>query len=120
MRRHLMRRGFTLVELLVVATIMLLLAAAAAPVALTLLNGRSLREASSSVQAVIAGARDRASAARDARGVRLITDANDPTKVRELRFIRPSVPLMSGSAIVVDAVWQAPWDDFTVPFPPGA
>jgi prepilin-type N-terminal cleavage/methylation domain-containing protein len=114
------RRGFTLVELLVVAAIMLLLAAAAAPVALTLLNGRSLREASSSVQAMIAGARDRASAARDARGIRLIPDADDPSIVREIRFIRPSVPLSSGSAIVADAVWNAPWNDFSVPFPTGA
>jgi prepilin-type N-terminal cleavage/methylation domain-containing protein len=114
------RRGFTLVELLVVSVIMLLLAAAAAPVALTLLNGRSLREASSTVQSVLAGARDRASAAREARGVRLIPDSNNPSIVRELRLIRPSAPVMAGSAIVVDAVWNAGWDNFTVPFPPDA
>jgi len=114
---HPTRRGFTLVELLIVVTIMLLLAAAATPVALTLLNGRSLREASSSVQAVLAGARDRASAAREVRGVRLITDNNDQTLVRELRFVRPSTPLMTGSAIVVDAVWQAPWGTFSPSIP---
>ena len=102
---------------------MLLLAAAAAPVALTLLNGRSLREASSSTQAMLAGARDRAAASREPRGVRLIPDANNPSLVRELRFIRPSTPvderqcdrrrrrLERGSDT---------WNDFTVPFPPGA
>jgi len=119
-----LRAGFTLVELLIVASIMLLLAAAAAPVALSLLNGRSLREASSSTQAILAGARDRAAASHEARGVRLITDTENPSIVRELRFIRPSTPLMGGSAIIVDATWNnaAPntWNDFTVPFPPGA
>jgi prepilin-type N-terminal cleavage/methylation domain-containing protein len=113
-----LRAGFTLVELLVVISIMLLLAAAAAPVALSLLNGRSLREASSSTQAMLAGARDRAAASREPRGVRLITDVSNPSLVRELRFIRPSTPVVSGSAIVVDAVWNAGWDNFTVPFPP--
>jgi prepilin-type N-terminal cleavage/methylation domain-containing protein len=115
-----LRSGFTLVELLIVATIMLLLAAAAAPVAMTLLNGRSLREASSNVQAVIAGARDRASSARDARGVRLIPDSNNPSIVREIRYVRPAAPLSTGSAIVVDATWNAGWNSFIVPFPPDA
>jgi prepilin-type N-terminal cleavage/methylation domain-containing protein len=113
-------RGFTLIELLVVMGLVLLLAAAAAPVAMSLLNGRALREASSSVQAAIAGARDRAGSAREARGIRLIADTNDPSLVRELRFVRPSAPMMTGSALVVDAVWNAPWNNFTTPFPTGA
>ena len=113
-----LHKGFTLVELLVVATIMLLLAAAAAPVALTLLNGRSLREASSNLQSVLAGARDRAAASREARGVRLIADSTNPSIVREVRFVRPSAPVSEGSAIVVDATWNAGWDNFLVPFPP--
>jgi prepilin-type N-terminal cleavage/methylation domain-containing protein len=116
------RAGFTLVELLVVIGIILLLTVAAAPVAFSMLNGRAIREASSSVQAVLAGARDRAAFAREARGVRLVTDTatGNPSLVREIRYIRPAAPLSTGSAIVVDSNWNNPWNDYTVPFPPGA
>lgn len=108
------RAGFTLAELLVVIVIVLLLAAAAAPIALAVNNGRALREASSTLQASVAGARDRALANQEPRGIRLIPETDNPSLVRQLRYIKPAKSMALGSAIVVDAIWNDP----TIPYNP--
>lgn len=68
------RRAFTLVELLVVVTIIALISAVALPVVLPALSERRVSEASRLLQAVLSGARDAAIRANAPRGIRLLPD----------------------------------------------
>jgi prepilin-type N-terminal cleavage/methylation domain-containing protein len=68
------RRGFTLVELLVVIVIIALISAAALPVVLPALNERRVSEAARLLQAILAGTRDAAIRANAPRGIRLLPD----------------------------------------------
>jgi prepilin-type N-terminal cleavage/methylation domain-containing protein len=76
-------RGFTLVELLVVITIIALISAATLPVVLPALNHRQVSEAARIVQAALVGARDAAIRDNAPRGIRLLPDplfnGRDPT-----------------------------------------
>lgn len=79
--------GFTLVELLIVIVIMLLITAAAIGTAIPALRDRRVREASRTLQAVLIGARDRALASGQVRGVRLIRSVADPWEVDTLMYV---------------------------------
>ncbi len=68
------RRGFTLVELLVVIVIVALISVAALPVVLPALNERRVSEGARLFQAVLSGARDAAIRANAPRGIRLLPD----------------------------------------------
>lgn len=68
------RRGFTLVELLVVLFIVLLISAVALPVIVPALTNRQIGEAGRVLQAALAGARDAAIHANAPRGLRLLPD----------------------------------------------
>lgn len=68
------RRGFTLVELLVVILIVMIVSAAVIPTALSAINHRQVSEAARMLQAALVGARDRAMQANQPRGVRLLPD----------------------------------------------
>jgi prepilin-type N-terminal cleavage/methylation domain-containing protein len=80
MKRPLNRtqRGFTLVELLVVITIIILISAATLPVIVPAFNHRKVSEAARILQATLAGARDAAIRANAPRGIRLLPDPTFP------------------------------------------
>ena len=68
--------GFTLVEMLVVITIILLISAVTLPVVIPALNNRQVGESARILQAAISGARDAAIRANAPRGIRLLPDTS--------------------------------------------
>ncbi len=74
MRNRPGRRGFTLVEILVVLTIILLVAVIAIPPTFRALNGRQVTDAARIFQGALAGIRDAAIKANEPRGIRLMPD----------------------------------------------
>jgi prepilin-type N-terminal cleavage/methylation domain-containing protein len=66
--------GFTLVEMLVVITIIVLVSAVTLPAVLPALNRRAVSEASRVLQAALVGARDQAILDNAPRGIRLLPD----------------------------------------------
>jgi prepilin-type N-terminal cleavage/methylation domain-containing protein len=68
------RRGFTLVELLVVMVIILAISVVALPSVIHAIGDRQMGEAARLVQASLAGARDAAIHANAPRGIRLLPD----------------------------------------------
>lgn len=71
---HAGRRGFTLVELLVVVLIVVIVGVATIKVAVFDQGGRQVSEAARILQAALVGARDAAYRANSARGIRLLPD----------------------------------------------
>lgn len=94
------RRGFTLVEMLVVILIIVILTAVVVPLALTFSQGSAVRDAARTVQAALAGARDRALSNQQPRGVRFLVDDTAPDRVRTLVFVRQQDPY-SGTCHIV-------------------
>lgn len=84
------RRGYTLLEMLIVVGIVILL------LTMTLLTVRFTRDgdrvtaAAAQIQSFFAGARDRAIYARAPRGVRLFLDTNNPRTISSMVYIDPS------------------------------
>lgn len=74
MARRNRRRAFTLIEILVVIAIVMLASIVALPVLMPLLNGRHLSEAARIFTASLAGVKDAAIRANEARGLRLLPD----------------------------------------------
>ena len=88
--RRVVRRGFTLIELMVVVGIMILLASmTAATISLTV-NGDKVRAGARQVQSYLAGARDRAIYAKAPRGVRFLLDPTNPRTVSSMVYISPT------------------------------
>ncbi|QDT95324.1 pilus assembly FimT family protein [Gimesia aquarii] len=84
------RAGFTLVELLVVISILAILVVMTVTSINFALSTDLTRSASRQVQSYLAGARDRAIYAKAPRGVRFILDPNNPTAVTSMVYIAPS------------------------------
>jgi prepilin-type N-terminal cleavage/methylation domain-containing protein len=92
------RSGFTIVELLVVITIMLLLIGAAMAV---FNSGKSSERVRSSVrigQSAFLGAKDRALHAKDYRGVRLTRDATNPNLINGFVYLQPMPMQVAGNS----------------------
>jgi len=83
-----MRRAFTLVELLVVITIILVVSAIALPMIISGLSHRQVSEAARILQAALAGARDAAIRDNAPSGIRLLPDPTAPNACNRL------IPLM--------------------------
>ncbi|QDT93766.1 pilus assembly FimT family protein [Gimesia algae] len=84
------RVGFTLVELLVVISIIAILIVMTVTSINFALSTDLTRSASRQVQSYLAGARDRAIYAKAPRGVRFMLDPNNPTAVTSMVYIAPS------------------------------
>lgn len=87
------RRGFTLVELLIVLAILLVLFGMVVAVYQTNQGTDRMRAAGRQLQSAILGARDRAIHAKSPRGIRLIMDSADPTTVTSFIYIQQLDPL---------------------------
>jgi len=90
------RVGFTLVELLVVISIMAILVVMTVSSINFALSSDVTRGASRQVQSYLAGARDRAIYAKEPRGVRFLIDPNNPTVVTSMVYIAPSPNWIQG------------------------
>jgi type II secretory pathway pseudopilin PulG len=92
------RLGFTLTELLVVIAILILLTSV---VVVAMGNTRSsdrVRSSARAAQSSFLGARDRASQAKETRGIRLQRDSSDPTLINGFQYVRPLPSLYYGAA----------------------
>jgi prepilin-type N-terminal cleavage/methylation domain-containing protein len=94
-------RGFTLVELLVVITIILLISAVALPVVLPAYAHRQASEAARLLQGALAGARDEAIRTGQPAGIRLLPDPSFPIVVLPSGQIDPSQPLASSRILPI-------------------
>lgn len=81
--------GFTLVEMLVVITILLLLTFFVITAFNRTTGGDRLRAGARTAQSAFLGARDRALHAKQKRGIRFIRDANDPTLAVGFIYLQP-------------------------------
>ena len=97
-----MSGGLTLVELLVVVTILVMLVGVVLPLASPALKGREIREAARQVNAVFAAARTRAIAEGRPVGVALLPNPNNPNQCFQLAFAKVPLPF-SG----LDSTWRA-------------
>lgn len=82
--------GFTLVELLVVISILAILVVMTVTSINFALSSDLTRGGSRQVQSYLAGARDRAIYSKEPRGVRFLIDPNNPTAVTSMVYIAPS------------------------------
>jgi prepilin-type N-terminal cleavage/methylation domain-containing protein len=106
-------RAFTLVELLVVITILLLLSSLALAVFHTGRSSDRMRSASRVVQSAFLGARDRAQLAKDQRGVRLVRDTTDPTLATGFVYVQPLPLQTAGNTLATPSA-----DNVAVTTPP--
>lgn len=90
-------RGFTLIELLIVVSVMLILAVMAASAISLVVSGDKVRAGARQVQSFLAGARDRAIYAREARGVRFLLDPSNNRTVSSMVYIGPTEPWTQGA-----------------------
>jgi prepilin-type N-terminal cleavage/methylation domain-containing protein len=83
------RRGFTMIELMVVIGVMLILASMTYAMLATGKNTGKIREAARLTQSALLGAKDRAMHAKDLRGVRFVRDQTDNTLVTAFIYLQP-------------------------------
>ncbi|QDU60295.1 hypothetical protein Pan216_11340 [Planctomycetes bacterium Pan216] len=90
--------GFTLIEMLVVIIIATTIAAIALPTLSRMAQGDQVRAGARQLQALLVAARDKALAADEPRGVRLLQDPDDLSLVRSIIFVEPAEPISAGGA----------------------
>ena len=84
------RRGFTLLELLIVVSILVLILAMTVAAVRFTRDGDRITAAASQVQSFVNGARDRAIFSRTAVGVRLFLDPDNSRSVTSMAYIDPA------------------------------
>ncbi len=113
-----MRRGFTLIEVLIVITIILIVSLLALPVIIPAFSHRQVSEAARLVQGALVGARDEALRSNAPAGIRLLPDPAFPPRYLPKGQIDPSQPLVASRIIPIAAApdytdgtliqWQGP------------
>jgi prepilin-type N-terminal cleavage/methylation domain-containing protein len=96
------KRGFTLVELLVVILIILLVSAAALPVVIPAYNHRQVSESARILQGALVGARDEAIHNGAAAGIRLLPDPSFNGINPNTGLLDPSYPLAANRIIPIE------------------
>lgn len=96
-----LRPGFTLIEIVIVISIMVLLASLVVAVYGANLGADRMRAAARQWQSALLAARDRAIHAKAPRGIRLVLDANDPTTVTGCEYIAPLPPWSQATVITL-------------------
>src|SRR5437763_272841 len=91
------RSGFTLVELLVVISILLILSGLVLAVFNTGRSSDRMRSAARIAQSAFLGAKDRALHAKDLRGVRLTRDLTSPDLVNGFVYLQPLAMQTTGN-----------------------
>lgn len=107
-----MRRGFTLIEVLIVITIILIVSAVALPVVVPAIRHREVGEAARLLQGALAGARDDAIRTNGPSGIRLMLDLSYPVKRLANGQIDPGQPLAAASIISIRPA--PPYTDGTI------
>jgi prepilin-type N-terminal cleavage/methylation domain-containing protein len=97
------RSGFTLIEMLVVITIILLVSAVALPTVLPALSHRQVSEAARLLQGVLAGARDAAIRDNAPSGIRLIPDPIFNGLNTTTGLLDPTLPLAYNRIIPIQS-----------------
>lgn len=94
--------GFTLVELLVVVTVMLLLISMTVMAIDFTFNAERVRSAARQVQSALEGARDRAIFAKEPRGLRFLVDPSEPRMVSSMVYVGAGMewPINPGEELV--------------------
>lgn len=95
------RSAFTLVELLVVVSIIIALTTITVMSVNFSISADRMRAGARQIQSLIAGARDRAIYAKDIRGIRLIRDPNDNHSVNAIQYVGAPGKVSAGTLAVV-------------------
>lgn len=115
------RRGFTLIELMIVMTIILVLSAVTIAAVNFSINADRVRSGARQIQSLLAGARDKAIYAKENRGVRLLLDPNDNHAVGAVQYIgSPQQENSQTTGNLIPFVTTGPTVGFSVMLPPTA
>jgi len=101
------RRGMTLVELLVVMSIMVTFAAMTAAFYPSISSDNQIAQASNKIQNLLVGARQKARRDSNVTGVRFFPDTNNPGSATQMMLIQKPVDL-TGSSLGANIVFSPP------------
>ena len=101
------RRGMTLVELLVVMSIMLTFAAITAAFYPSISSDNQIAQASNKIQNLLVGARQKARRDNNVTGVRFFPDLNNPSAATQMMLVQKPVDL-TGNSLSAKIVYSPP------------
>lgn len=105
------RRGYTLIEMLVVITILVIVLAMTVLAVNFSRDGDRVTGAAGQIQSYLGGARDRAIYAKSPRGVRFFLDPNNPRAVSSMVYIDPATTWSDG--VIQLRRWDPDFDGLT-------
>ena len=106
-KRLLIRRGMTLVELLVVMSIMVTFAAMTAAFYPSISSDTQIAQASNKIQNLLVGARQKARRDNNVTGVRFFPDLNNSSAANQMMLVQKPVDL-TGSSLGANIVYSPP------------
>lgn len=106
-KRLLIRRGMTLVELLVVMSIMVTFAAITAAFYPSISSDNQIAQTSNKIQNLLVGARQKARRDNNVTGIRFFPDTNNPIAATQMMLVQKPVDL-TGSSLGANIVFLPP------------